>query len=91
MEKRVNARVGGLVQSVGFRMFVVREASAKNLSGWTRNLPDGTVEIEAQGAPELVDELLGKVHQGPSRARVTAVTVREADLETTEEGFRILY
>lgn len=89
MERRVNARVRGLVQGVGFRMFVVREAAALKLSGWTRNLPDGAVEIEAQGEPEMVETLLRKIRQGPSRSRVTGVNVRETSMEPDNEGFRI--
>ncbi|NTU91480.1 MAG: acylphosphatase [Chlorobiaceae bacterium] len=91
MEKRVNVRVRGLVQGVGFRMFVVREANARSLSGWTRNLPDGSVELEAQGTSGLVDELIRQVNIGPSKSRVTSVSVRETTIEKTNENFRILY
>ncbi|NTV02573.1 MAG: acylphosphatase [Chlorobiaceae bacterium] len=91
MEKRITARVKGLVQGVGFRMFIVREASSRNLSGWTRNLPDGSVEIEAQGPSGLVDELVSMAHVGPSRSHVTSVTVRETPVEPDAKGFRFLY
>ena len=91
MEKRVNAKVRGLVQGVGFRMFVVREASARRLSGWTRNLPDGSVEIEAQGPSGMVDELVGMARIGPSRSQVTAVTVREMPVQPESQGFHAMY
>lgn len=90
MDKRVHLIVRGQVQSVGFRMFVLREATSRGLSGWTRNLPDGTVEIEAQGSPELVDELVRKAKTGPSRSRVTSIALREMAIETPGAGFRIL-
>ncbi|NTU67903.1 MAG: acylphosphatase [Chlorobiaceae bacterium] len=90
MEKRINARVKGLVQGVGFRMFIVREASLRNLSGWTRNLPDGTVEMEAQGPPGMVGELVKMARVGPSRSKVTSVTVREIAVGQESGGFRIL-
>ena len=90
MEKRVNVIVRGLVQSVGFRMFVYREASMRGLTGWTRNLPDGTVEIEAQGNHGLVEELLRRVGIGPSRARVKSMSVRDAEFEPDEKEFRLL-
>jgi acylphosphatase len=90
MEKRVQIIVRGLVQSVGFRMFVVREANTRGLSGWTRNLPDGSVEIEAQGSTELVDELIRKAKTGPSRSRVTSIAVREKAIENPEAGFHVL-
>ena len=89
-EKRVNIMVCGLVQGVGFRMYVAREASARNLSGWTRNRQNGSVEIEAQGNKGLVDELIRQVQIGPSRARVTSIKVRETAIDAADSGFRIL-
>ncbi|HWQ27181.1 MAG TPA: acylphosphatase [Chlorobaculum sp.] len=90
MEKRVNVIVRGLVQSVGFRMFVYREASMRGLSGWTRNRPDGSVEIEAQGNSGMVEELLKRAGIGPSRARVKSMSVRETEIEPDEKEFRLL-
>jgi acylphosphatase len=89
-EKRIHLIVGGLVQGVGFRMFVMREASARGLSGWTRNLPDGTVEVEAQGNSGLVDELVRQTRIGPSRSSVTSIKVREMEVYAADSGFRIL-
>jgi acylphosphatase len=89
-EKRIHIIVSGLVQGVGFRMFVHREASARNLSGWTRNLPDGTVEVKAQGNAGLVDELLRQTRIGPSRSGVTSIKVREIEIDAAETEFRIL-
>lgn len=91
MGRRVNVRVHGLVQGVGFRMFAMREASALKLSGWARNLPDGTVEIEAQGETEMVETLLRKLRKGPSRSQVTRVQVRETAMAAENDGFGILY
>ncbi len=41
--------VKGFVQGVGYRNFVRKQAEKQNLTGWVRNLPDGTVEILIQG------------------------------------------
>ncbi|MBN1929520.1 MAG: acylphosphatase [Chlorobiaceae bacterium] len=90
-EKRVHIIVRGLVQGVGFRMFVHREAAARSLSGWTRNLPDGTVEIEAQGTAGLVEELVRQSQTGPSRSRVSSIAVREITIDSKEDGFDIRY
>ncbi|MGC8773947.1 MAG: acylphosphatase [Chlorobaculum sp.] len=89
-EKRIHIIVSGLVQGVGFRMFVLREASARSLSGWTRNLPDGTVEVEAQGNSGLVDELIRQIRIGPSRSSVTSIKVKEIEVDTSGREFRIL-
>jgi acylphosphatase len=88
--KRIHIIISGLVQGVGFRMFVLREASARSLSGWTRNLPDGTVEVEAQGNSELVDELIRQTRIGPSRSSVTSIKVKEIEVDTSDREFRIL-
>lgn len=43
--------VRGRVQGVGYRAGCHRRANELGLSGWVRNLPDGSVEVEAEGAP----------------------------------------
>jgi acylphosphatase len=70
---RVHARVYGLVQGVGFREFVRRHAQALGLNGWVRNLPDGSVELEAEGPRPALDELLRQVQRGPRLAWVERV------------------
>ena len=48
----------GRVQGVGFRYYAVNKANQLGLTGWVRNLPDGTVEMEVQGHEEQIDELI---------------------------------
>ncbi|MGH8459624.1 MAG: acylphosphatase [Nevskiales bacterium] len=66
-------RVSGRVQGVGFRYAALHEARRLGVSGWVRNLPDGRVEVLAQGTDELLDRLSGWLQQGPPGARVTGV------------------
>nr|MBO2476959.1 acylphosphatase [Bacillota bacterium] len=66
-------RVRGRVQGVGFRAFVQRHGRALGLVGWARNLPDGSVEVVAEGAPETLALLRDYLQQGPRWAVVTAV------------------
>lgn len=72
---RVHAYVRGRVQGVWFREFTRRHADALGLAGWVRNLPDGRVELEAEGPRAVLDELLRHVHGGPPSARVDAVEI----------------
>ncbi len=65
--------VGGRVQGVGFRMFVARETSALGLAGWTRNLPDGRVEVVASGREDTILQLEKALAQGPRMAVVTGL------------------
>lgn len=65
--------VTGRVQGVGYRYFVLREAERLGVAGFTRNLPDGSVEVVAEGAEEVLGELESRLRQGPSFARVAGV------------------
>lgn len=51
---RLHLQVFGLVQGVGFRYACCREARRLGLTGWVRNLPDNSVEIVAEGAPDAL-------------------------------------
>jgi acylphosphatase len=65
--------VSGRVQGVGFRWFVMREATRLDLAGHVRNLPDGSVEVVAEGPPAGLASLEAALRQGPSGARIQAV------------------
>ena len=65
--------IGGRVQGVGFRFFAREAAQVENLSGWVRNLPDGRVEVQADGDREAVDRFERRLRRGPSGARVEHV------------------
>ncbi|HSE52467.1 MAG TPA: acylphosphatase [Gemmatimonadales bacterium] len=62
--------IGGRVQGVGFRFFSQRTASRLGLLGWVRNLPDGRVELEAQGDPNSLTSFESALRQGPRGAQV---------------------
>jgi acylphosphatase len=80
--------IHGRVQGVGFRYFVERHAQRLGLRGWVRNLPDGSVEVEASGPKEALDELEGLLWRGPQWADVRRVEVEEAPV-LHYEGFHI--
>ena len=90
MTKRIRLLVSGFVHGVGFRMFIHRTARELNLSGWVRNLPDGTVEIEAQGTEEMITELLRQTEKGPSRSRVTSIRKEELEPHRELDRFTVI-
>jgi acylphosphatase len=73
--------VRGRVQGVWYRGSCAEQARALGISGWARNLPDGRVEIVAEGDPEALDKLVEWCRQGPPAARVTAVEVHAEEPE----------
>ncbi len=89
--KRIHARIYGRVQGVFFRASTRDQARELGLSGWVRNMPDGTVEIEAEGDKKQVDKLLTWLWQGPPNARVTAVETMELTAKNDRSGFHVIY
>lgn len=83
---RVHIVVEGLVQGVGFRWFVARAAGELGLGGYTRNLWDGSVEIEAEGSRSLIEELISKVKVGPRPAQVRDVKIEWIDPGTSPQS-----
>lgn len=65
--------VRGRVQGVGFRWFVLHEASALKLGGFVRNLPDGSVEVMVCGPEQAMLQLERLLARGPGSARVEFV------------------
>ena len=70
--------VMGRVQGVHFRHGTRLEATRLKVRGLARNLPDGSVEVLAQGSPSDVEALHQWLHRGPAHARVEAVRESEA-------------
>jgi acylphosphatase len=81
--------VAGRVQGVGFRWSVVAEGERLGLAGWARNLPDGRVEVHAQGDPAALAALADWLGVGPPRAEVTALVEVPAEPEKGLAGFGI--
>jgi len=69
--------VSGRVQGVGFRWFAVKRATELGIGGWVANLPDGRVEIAAEGDPDALAQFESAIAQGPTWARVDSVEKRE--------------
>ncbi|HUL04094.1 MAG TPA: acylphosphatase [Gemmatimonadales bacterium] len=70
---RLRYVVSGMVQGVGFRWFVLREAHRLELRGWVTNLEDGSVEVVAEGTETRLGELEAALKRGPRVAQVRDV------------------
>ena len=80
--------VRGRVQGVGFRYFALRQAEALGIAGFARNLPDGRVEVVAEGADEVLADFESRLSAGPGFARVEGVD-RAAVASRGDQGFHI--
>ena len=81
--------IGGRVQGVGFRWFVHAAAAREGVSGYVRNLHDGTVEAFVEGENEAVARVERAVRSGPPGARVKTVNVIEEDAAGAYKTFTI--
>ncbi len=88
-QSQLHAIIHGRVQGVSFRYYTQVQAERLRLTGWVRNLPDGTVETTAVGPRAALDLFLKWLRQGPSGARVTGVDVDWIDIPQTFETFEI--
>ncbi len=80
--------VTGRVQGVFFRASAMEAALSLGLAGWVRNLPDGSVEVYAEGGKSLVMEMIEWCRQGPPLAAVSGVDVRWVAARGIE-GFKV--
>jgi acylphosphatase len=87
--KRFHLIVSGIVQGVGFRHNTRRKARLMDLTGYARNLPNGAVEIEAQGTPEALERFIHWTHHGPPDAKVESVEQNELNVIDGESSFEI--
>jgi acylphosphatase len=83
------ALVRGRVQGVGFRWSAVEKGSRLGLAGWARNLPDGRVEVHAQGDPAALEALVEWLRVGPMGAAVASVEEVPVLPEPGLEAFEI--
>jgi len=87
--KRVHLTISGYVHGVGFRYNARRKARLADLTGYSHNLADGSVEIEAQGTQEALEAFIQWAHHGPADAKVESVIRQEMIVVNNESDFVI--
>jgi len=87
MRETLRFRIVGRVQGVGYRAFAARSAQVLRLTGLTRNLADGSVEVVAQGIEP--GRLRAALEEGPALARVDRVETARLDDAPDYTDFRI--
>jgi acylphosphatase len=77
--KRIEARIYGYVQGVGFRYFARRNALNLGLVGYARNLSDGSVEVVAEGEDKILETFLAILRKGSNYSSVDKVDYKKLD------------
>jgi acylphosphatase len=88
MSVRLTARVSGRVQGVGFRWFVRQQAEALGLVGTATNLPNGDVEVVAEGPRDKLEKLLDILRSDDAPGFVGRVDVTWSDADDGFANFR---
>jgi acylphosphatase len=79
------------VQGVYFRQSARVEAKTLGIRGSAQNLPDGSVDVLAQGSAAAVEKLRVWLHHGPAHARVDEVReIAPDDAQPVPEGFKVI-
>lgn len=81
--------IRGRVQGVGFRYFTKNRALELHLTGWVRNLPDGTVEVLAYGPMPALEQFMHSLKEGPIGSRVEDTGFQWMELPEKFKGFEI--
>jgi acylphosphatase len=88
MPHAVDVTVTGQVQGVFFRAQTREQAGRLGVTGWVRNDPDGSVTAHFEGDQAAVEAMVEWCREGPPRARVERVDVRDAE-PTGARGFDV--
>ena len=88
--KQVHALYSGSVQGVGFRYRTRSIATGYGLSGWVKNLPDGRVELVAQGSEKILEEFLDRLEKS-FEGYISAKQISPRKPEDSLDGFSIVF
>ena len=88
---RVRVFAGGRVQGVAYRFFAEKYAGRMGISGWARNLPDGRVEVLAEGSGGNIEVFLELLREGPRLARVDSFDIRREAPTGEFRDFQVVF
>ena len=89
MTRRVRLIISGRVQGVFFRASTQKIAEKSDIYGTVRNLPDGRVEVIAEGENEAMEKFIAWCHRGPKGASVNEVIISDIHKKEVFHNFSI--
>lgn len=88
---RKTGRAIGRVQGVNFRVFVRNSAKSLGVTGWVKNMRDGSVTMELQGTAPIIEQLIEQIKMGRGRIKVTSLEISDLPVVEGEDTFAIKY
>ena len=89
MQKNLHAFFSGSVQGVGFRYTTERIARHFEVTGYVRNLPDGRVEVFAEGGEQTLKDFLAALREGPMKENIRDLDVEWGEAKGKYKSFGI--
>ena len=90
--QKLHAIISGHVQGVGYRFYTTRVAEMTGVSGWVRNLPDGSVEVTAVGDDDQIRLFLSALEKGPAYSQVERIDKEITGVQDNEfNSFEVEY
>jgi acylphosphatase len=90
-KSRAKLIIKGIVQGVNFRYYTQREARKYSVSGWVRNLADGSVAAVFEGEEEDVEAMVQWCRLGPPGAHVTELIVQPEEYRGEFQSFSVKF
>ena len=90
-KSRAKVIVKGIVQGVNFRYYTQKQAIRSNVTGWVRNLPDGSVAAIFEGEEQDVESMVQWCRHGPPSAQVTELIVQPEEFRGEFPSFSLKY
>jgi len=83
--------VSGKVQGVGYRYFSQMKAVQYGVTGWAKNLADGSVEIAAVGSKDQLDSFIEELRIGNPFSKISDMKITESEVIENFHSFTIKY
>lgn len=84
-------RIEGMVQGVGFRFFTQDKAQEYGITGYVKNMYNGSVEAYAEGEKNILEIFVNDLKIGPRMSRVKSTDVQWIEPENKYESFTIKF
>ena len=90
-KSRAKVIAKGIVQGVNFRYYSQRQAAKFNITGWVKNLPDGSVAAVFEGDEQDVEAMVQWCRRGPPSAQVTELIVQPEEYRGEFSSFSVKF